>query len=102
LVFEAHDYGFDYSNLSGYSSWLGQSTAVGYFVTGSNPQPLWIGEFGTCNTASTCVSNSNSSDNDTGLVFSRATSSKTASAGLTGPSTAPNPQEAPARMGPAC
>ncbi len=64
LVYEAHDYGFDYSNLSGYSSWLGQINGRwGYLVTGSNPQPLWIGEFGTCNMSSTCVGSSNSSDN---------------------------------------
>jgi endoglucanase len=63
LVYEAHNYGFDYGNVSGYSNFM--STIApnwGYLVTGSNPQPLWIGEFGTCYTASTCIDSSNSSD----------------------------------------
>lgn len=64
LVYEAHDYAFDYSNLSGYSDYVSRITPKwGYLVTGSNPQPLWVGEFGTCNTADTCVSSSNSSNN---------------------------------------
>ena len=64
LVYEAHDYGFDYSGLDGYSSYVSNiSSRWGYLVTGSNPQPLWIGEFGTCNTATTCVSSTSSSDN---------------------------------------
>ncbi len=64
VVYEAHDYGFDFSGLSGYSKWYNDIySGWGYLVTGSNPQPLWIGEFGTCNTASTCVSSSSSGDN---------------------------------------
>jgi hypothetical protein len=35
----------------------------GFLVTGSNPQPFWIGEFGTCNTSTTCVSSTNNADN---------------------------------------
>lgn len=57
LVYEAHDYGYWYSGLTGYSNWYNDIYPKwGYLVTGSNPQPFWIGEFGTCNTASTCVS----------------------------------------------
>jgi len=64
LVYEAHDYAFDHSGLTGYNSYLSQiNLSWGYLVTGSDPQPLWIGEFGTCNTASTCVSSTSSSDN---------------------------------------
>ena len=64
VVYEAHDYGFDFSKLSGYSNWYNDIySGWGYLVTGSNPQPLWIGEFGTCNTASTCVSSSSNGDN---------------------------------------
>lgn len=63
LVYEAHDYGYWYSGLSGYSSWYNQiNPKWGYLVTGSQPVPFWIGEFGTCNTASTCVSSTSSSD----------------------------------------
>ena len=63
LVYEAHNYSFDYSKLSSYSDYLGRITPKwGYLVTGSNPQPLWIGEFGTCNTADTCIDSDSSSD----------------------------------------
>jgi endoglucanase len=33
----------------------------GYLVSGNDPQPIWIGEFGTCNTATACVSGDRSS-----------------------------------------
>jgi endoglucanase len=58
LVYEAHDYGFDYaaSPLAGYDDWVKRVTPRwGYLATGSKPQPLWLGEFGTCNTADSCV-----------------------------------------------
>jgi endoglucanase len=62
-VYEAHDYGFFYSNLTGYSDWYSRiNPKWGYLVTGNNPLPLWIGEFGTCNTAATCVSSTNNAD----------------------------------------
>ena len=68
MVYEAHDYGFDYSGLTSYSDYVSLiSPRWGYLVTGSNPQPLWVGEFGTCNSATTCVSSNSSSDN--GLWF---------------------------------
>jgi endoglucanase len=64
VVYEAHDYGFDYSGLTGYSNYVSDiQSRWGYLVTGTNPQPLWIGEFGTCNSSSTCVSSTSSSDN---------------------------------------
>ncbi len=64
LVYEAHNYGFDYSGLDGYSSYLNDiQTDIAYLVNGTNPQPLWIGEFGTCNTSTTCVDSTSSSDN---------------------------------------
>jgi endoglucanase len=72
LVYEAHDYGFDYTGLSGYSDYVSQVNADwGYLVTGSNPQPLWIGEFGTCNTANTCVNSG--SNGDLGFWFNMIT-----------------------------
>lgn len=63
LVYEAHDYGFWYTGLTSYLSYLNTITPKwGYLVSGSNPQPLWIGEFGTCDTTETCVDSNNSSD----------------------------------------
>jgi len=56
LVYSAHDYGFDYSGLSGPTDWIEQiAPRWGYLVTGPAPQPFWLGEFGTCNTAGSCV-----------------------------------------------
>lgn len=63
LVYEAHNYAFDYSNLSGYSDYLSRiAPKWAYLVTGSNAQPMWIGEFGTCNTADTCIDSNSSAD----------------------------------------
>lgn len=63
LVYEVHDYGYWYSGLTGYSDWYDTiNPKWGYLVTGSSQQPLWIGEFGTCDTASTCVSSTSNSD----------------------------------------
>lgn len=65
LVYEAHDYGFWYSSstMTSYSTYVNTITPKwGYLVTGANPQPLWIGEFGTCNSADSCVSSVGSSD----------------------------------------
>lgn len=68
LVYSPHDYGFNYSGLTGYNDWLNRITPRwGFLITGTNPQPVWIGEFGTCNTSNNCVSSSNS--NDTGFWF---------------------------------
>lgn len=75
LVYEAHDYGFWYSSstMTSYSTYLSTITPKwGYLVTGNNPQPLWVGEFGTCNSAATCVSSNNSAD--LGFWFSMITS----------------------------
>jgi endoglucanase len=66
LVYEAHSYGFDYSGsstITSYSDYLNLVNAGwGYLVTGSNPQPLWVGEFGTCNTANTCIDSNANTD----------------------------------------
>lgn len=63
VVYEAHDYGFWYSGFASYTSYQNTITPKwGFLVTGTNPLPLWIGEFGTCDTASTCVSSSNTAD----------------------------------------
>jgi endoglucanase len=73
LVYEAHDYGFDYSNLVSYNDYVNRITPLwGYLVTGRNPAPLWLGEFGTCNTAQTCVQSGNPSDNGYWFGFATA------------------------------
>lgn len=73
LVYEAHDYGFWYSSINGYSGWYNAiEPKWGYLVNGGNPQPLWIGEFGTCNSADTC--DSSGSNSDPGFWFNAMTS----------------------------
>jgi endoglucanase len=63
VVYEAHDYGFWYSGLTGYSDWYNKiNPKWGYLVTGNSSVPLWIGEFGTCHTATTCVSSTSNAD----------------------------------------
>jgi len=65
VVYEAHNYGFWYpsGSLTGYDDWVNDITPQwGYLVTGGNPQPLWIGEFGTCNTVDTCVNSTANTD----------------------------------------
>jgi endoglucanase len=63
LIYEAHDYGYWHSGLTSYTDYKNAITPKwGYLVTGTNPKPFWIGEFGTCNTASTCVNSSNNTD----------------------------------------
>lgn len=64
IVYEAHDYGYWYSHLTGMGNYESKiNPKWGYLITGNNPQPFWIGEFGTCNTSDTCVSSSNNADN---------------------------------------
>ena len=63
VVYEAHDYGFWHSGLTSMSDYENIiNPKWGYLITGSNPQPFWIGEFGTCNSADTCVSSTNNTD----------------------------------------
>ncbi len=72
LVYEAHDYSYWYSSstLTSYSSYVNAITPDwGYLATGSNPQPLWIGEFGNCHTAATCITDNTASDGSGGLWF---------------------------------
>jgi endoglucanase len=66
LVYSVHDYGFDFSGLTNYDSWASATGSDWGYLVGK--VPLWVGEFGTCNTASTCVSSTSSGDN--GLWFS--------------------------------
>jgi endoglucanase len=66
LVYEVHDYGYDFSDLTDYDSWADDIESDWGYLVGT--VPLWVGEFGTCNTASTCVSST--SDADNGLWYS--------------------------------
>ncbi len=75
LVYEAHDYGFWYSTstMTSYTTYVNTITPKwGYLVTGANPQPLWVGEFGTCNSAVTCATSDSATD--LGFWFSMITS----------------------------
>ena len=60
VVYSVHDYGFQHSGVTSYDSWVAQIQAGWGWLVGKDP--LWVGEFGTCNTADTCVSSSNSAD----------------------------------------
>lgn len=56
LVYEAHDYSWysgAQSTYAAYLNWISPKWA--YLVTGSSPQPLWLGEFGTCHTGAGCT-----------------------------------------------
>jgi endoglucanase len=55
VVYEAHDYAWFEPHAS-YDEWLAAiMPRWGYLVAGPRPRPLWIGEFGTCHTAPSCV-----------------------------------------------
>ncbi len=63
LVYSAHNYGFSHPRAASYQDWLHTvEPRWGYLTTGDHPQPLWLGEFGTCNTAPTCVSSNSPAD----------------------------------------
>jgi len=68
LVYSPHDYSYDYSNLSSFSDYANRiGSRWGYLVSGSHAQPVWMGEFGTCNRSISCVASTSRSDN--GLWF---------------------------------
>jgi endoglucanase len=56
LVYEAHDYSYDYKDLADSRDYARRVTAKwGYLRQGKNPTPVWLGEFGVCNTRPGCV-----------------------------------------------
>src|SRR5438105_3976131 len=64
VVYEAHDYAWYESSFDSYEQWFNQVYPKwGYLVAGPSPQPVFVGEFGTCNTSPTCVASSSASDN---------------------------------------
>ncbi|MDE3172235.1 MAG: glycoside hydrolase family 5 protein, partial [Gemmatimonadota bacterium] len=55
VVYEAHDYAW-FEPHGSYAVWAaGIGPRWGYLVTGPRPRPFWIGEFGTCHTAPSCI-----------------------------------------------
>jgi endoglucanase len=66
VVYEAHAYGHGYRGVASYDAWVAQIQPDWGYLVGR--EPLWIGEFGTCNTSDTCVSSR--SPADLGLWFS--------------------------------
>jgi hypothetical protein len=71
VVYSMHDYGFDHFGLTDYDSWAAQVRSEWGRLAGK--YPLWLGEFGTCNTAASCVTDTGSgsgSGSDNGRWFS--------------------------------
>ena len=63
VVYEAHDYSWYERGFSSFEEWLQNVYPKwAYLVTGPNPQPVVIGEFGTCNMAPTCIASTSPSD----------------------------------------
>lgn len=60
VVYSAHDYGFQHSGVTSYDTWVSQIQANWGWMVGQHP--LWVGEFGTCNTGGTCVNSNNGAD----------------------------------------
>jgi endoglucanase len=60
VAYEAHDYAWFEPHAS-YAEWVHAITPRwGYLADGPHAQPLWIGEFGTCHTAPSCVASDDS------------------------------------------
>ena len=58
VVYSMHDYGFDHFGLTDYDGWATQVRSEWGRLAGK--YPLWLGEFGTCNTAAGCVTDTGS------------------------------------------
>ncbi len=69
VVYEAHDYGFDHSGVTDYDGYVAQIQSDWGYLVGQ--VPLWVGEFGTCNTAASCVDSTDTADD--GVWFSAIT-----------------------------
>jgi endoglucanase len=59
VVYSAHDYGFD-TTVTSYDDWVSKIHANWGYLVGK--VPLWVGEFGTCNTSDDCVSSDAAAD----------------------------------------
>jgi endoglucanase len=59
LVYSVHDYGFD-TTVTSYNDWVSKIQSNWGYLVGK--VPLWVGEFGTCNTSDDCVSSDSTAD----------------------------------------
>jgi endoglucanase len=59
LVYSVHDYGFD-TKVTSYDQWVSKIQSNWGYLVGR--VPLWVGEFGTCNTSDDCVSSGSTAD----------------------------------------
>jgi endoglucanase len=59
LVYSVHDYGFD-TTVTSYDDWVSKIQSNWGYLVGK--VPLWVGEFGTCNTSDTCVASNSPAD----------------------------------------
>lgn len=63
LVYSTHDYSWFHNGVASYSSLKSQlDSKWGFLLDAPADVPVWVGEFGTCHTATTCVSSTNPSD----------------------------------------
>jgi endoglucanase len=63
LVYEAHNYANDQQQFPNGEGFNSSFTANwGYLMTGKNPVPVYLGEFGTCNDKANCLDNNSPSD----------------------------------------
>src|SRR5919198_280255 len=68
VVYSAHDYVWFEPGVTSAEEWHAQvRPRWAYLTEESDPQPLWVGEFGTCNTSPGCVRSA--SPADPGLWF---------------------------------
>jgi endoglucanase len=66
VVYEAHDYAHEQGGVISYDTFVAQIQPRWGYLAGR--YPLWVGEFGTCNTAAACVNSTDPADR--GLWFS--------------------------------
>jgi endoglucanase len=59
VVYSVHDYGFD-TTITSYNEWVSKIEPNWGYLVGR--VPLWVGEFGTCNTSDDCVSSGSTAD----------------------------------------
>ena len=59
VVYSVHDYGFD-TTVTSYDDWVSKIESNWGYLVGR--VPLWVGEFGTCNTSDDCVSSGSTAD----------------------------------------
>jgi endoglucanase len=66
VVYEVHDYAAEQRRVASYDAWVARIQPLWGYLVGR--YPLWVGEFGTCNDAGSCVDSA--SPAGSGLWFS--------------------------------